>query len=157
MLLNDIHAECLFRTVFYKAASCCNSLLTIFHTKFLCYRNISPSREETYCEIQEQRAYQSCSHLAKEEHTITGFCRSKGFWLLVPGTICGTKPHTALQPLQQKGCCLRCCNIKTHECAESLKFTSWKIQYILGRKYDWCPLSRLFIRRTHFANFDINC
>lgn len=108
MLPNDIDADRLFRTVFYKAASCCNSLLTIFHTKFLCYRNIFPSREETYSEVQEWRSYQSRSHLAKEEHMITGFCRSKGFWLLVPGTICGTKQHTALQPLQQK----RCCNIK---------------------------------------------
>ena len=112
MLLNDIDAECLFRTVFYKAASSCNSLLTIFYTKFLCYRNIFPSREETYSEVQERRSYQSCSHPPKEEHTMTGFCRSKGFWLLVPGTICGTKLHTALQPLQQKRCCLRCCNIK---------------------------------------------
>lgn len=52
---------------------------------------------------------------------------------------------------------LKILQYQTHECAESLKFTSWKIQYTLGRKYDWCPLSRLFIRQTHFANFDINC
>lgn len=157
MLLNYIDAECLFRTVFYKAVLCCNSLLTIFHTKFLCYRNIFLLREETYSEVQDWRSYQSFSHLAKEEHTITSFCRSKGFWLLAPGTICGTKPHTALQPLQQKRCCLKTLQYQTHECAESLMFTSWKIQYTLGRKHDWCPLSRLFIRQTHFANFDINC
>jgi len=47
MLLNDIDAERLFRTIFDKAATCCNSLLTTFHTKLLCYRNIFPSREET--------------------------------------------------------------------------------------------------------------
>lgn len=29
----------------------------------------------------------------------------------MPGTVCGTKLHAALQP-QQKGCCLKCCDIK---------------------------------------------
>lgn len=83
--------------------------------------------------------------------------QNKGFCLLQPGTTCGSKPHTALQPLQQEKMHLKMLQYQTHECAELLKFTSWKIQYTLGRKYDWFPLSRLFIRQTHFANFDINC
>lgn len=57
MLLDDIDAEYLFRTVFYNADSCYNSLLTAFHTEFLCYRNIFPSREETYSEAQEWRQH----------------------------------------------------------------------------------------------------
>lgn len=110
MLLNDIDAECLFRMAFYKAVSCFNSLLTMFHTKFLLYRTIFPARDKTNSEVQEWRSYRSQSHLAKEEHTITGFCRSKGFWLSVPGTVCDTKPHAAFQPQRRR--CLRCCNIK---------------------------------------------
>lgn len=46
---------------------------------------------------------------------------------------------------------------KKRRWAKSLKFTSWKIQHTTESKYDWCPQSKLFIRQTHFANFDINC